>query len=371
MPYNFEFEDVTKEGEEDFFKYNFSFDITDSKGTLDYDGYIFESDRDYELDWGQKKPEDWKKADTEILIDALEDWKNIKMAKGGGVGSQTLAPKSDRIYGSEKNAKGSASSEKSASKISLSAKIIKALENKLEDFKKTNKTKKVSLNDLKAVYRRGLGAYSSSHRPTISGGKPNTRNAWAMARVNKFLLKAGGTKVKKAYVQDDDLLKMAKGGGVGEVLISDEDYDFWIGGDKNLGKAIKQDGVIVGGIAYDKDDQQINGIIIKNKFRKKGLAKKAIKALFDKNPDLDRVYVRSVPESKGFWNKIATDFDYYNEDAGLWEGYVKRFEDGGVGEFAAPYKKSYAGDNGGGSEFMFWAGLLGWGVLSYIGVNKK
>ena len=81
-------------------------------------------------------------------------------------------------------------------------KIIDTLKKKLSESNSDN----VTLNDLKAVYRRGLGAYSSSHRPTISGGKPNTRNAWAMARVNKFLLKASGEKVKKAYIQDDDLL---------------------------------------------------------------------------------------------------------------------------------------------------------------------
>ena len=63
----------------------------------------------------------------------------------------------------------------------------------------------------------------------------------------------------------------------GEVSISDEDYEFWIGGDENFGKAIKQDGVIVGGIAYDEDDQQINGIVIKNKFRK---AYKIFKIIF-------------------------------------------------------------------------------------------
>ena len=95
---------------------------------------------------------------------------------------------------------------KSASKIKLSKSITESLSNKLSEFKKESKKDNVSLNDLKAVYRRGLGAYSISHRPTISGGKPNTRNAWAMARVNKFLLKASGEKVKKAYVQDDDLL---------------------------------------------------------------------------------------------------------------------------------------------------------------------
>jgi hypothetical protein len=128
------------------------------------------------------------------------------------------------------------------------------------------------------------------------------------------------------YYEELEKMKLEHGG---EVTISDEDYEFWIGGDENLGKAIKQDGKIVGGIAYDEDEQQIYGIVIKNKFRKKGVAKRAIKALFDKNPDLDRVYVRAVPESKGFWKKIGTDFDNYNEDAGLWEGYVKRFEDGG------------------------------------------
>ena len=51
-----------------------------------------------------------------------------------------------------------------------------------------------------------MGAYSSSHRPFITGGAPNSRQAWGFARVNKFLKKKSGEKVKKAYVQDDDLL---------------------------------------------------------------------------------------------------------------------------------------------------------------------
>ncbi len=130
--------------------------------------------------------------------------------------SQTPAPAKDRIKGSKVNPKGSASSEKSATQIKFDAKTIIALNNKLKEFREKHDNKNITLNDLKAVYRRGLGAYSSSHRPTISGGKPNTRNAWAMARVNKFLLKAGGTKVKKAYVQDDDLMKYENGGEVNE-----------------------------------------------------------------------------------------------------------------------------------------------------------
>lgn len=131
--------------------------------------------------------------------------------RGRKSAAQTPAPKSDKIYGSKTNPEGSASSRKSAKSIELSDKIIDSLKEKLEEFKKSHE-KDITLNDLKAVYRRGLGAYSSSHRPTITGGVPNSRNAWAMARVNKFLKKAGGEKVKAAYVQDDDL--MAEGGKV-------------------------------------------------------------------------------------------------------------------------------------------------------------
>jgi hypothetical protein len=45
-----------------------------------------------------------------------------------------------------------------------------------------------------------MGAFSTSHRPGM------TRQGWGYARVNKFLQKKGGAKVKAAYVQDDDLL---------------------------------------------------------------------------------------------------------------------------------------------------------------------
>jgi hypothetical protein len=145
--------------------------------------------------------------------------------------SKTPAPKKDKIYGSKVNPKGSASSEKSAKSIKLSGDIIVALTNKLKEFKEKHpNSKNIGMADLKAVYRRGLGAYSTSHRPNI------TRNAWAMARVNKFLLKAGGTKVKAAYVQDDDLMKFKDGGEVKEYYqrtyadgtiqkISIEDYE--------------------------------------------------------------------------------------------------------------------------------------------------
>jgi hypothetical protein len=123
--------------------------------------------------------------------------------------AQTPSPSVDRVFGSKTNKKGSASSTKSAKSIELSQKVIDTLKEKAKKYNETHK-KDVSVDTLKAVFRRGAGAYSTSHRPTITGGAPNSRNAWSFARVNKFLEKKGGKPVKKAYVQDDDLL--ANGG---------------------------------------------------------------------------------------------------------------------------------------------------------------
>lgn len=140
------------------------------------------------------------------------------MAKRPGRKSaaQTPAPAKERIFGSKRNPKGSAASETSAKSIKLSESVVTSLKNKLAEFKKKHPSKtSITLADLKAVFRRGAGAYSKSHRPTITGGAPNSRNAWAFARVNKFLKKAGGESVKAAYIQDDDLMKA--GGKTDEV----------------------------------------------------------------------------------------------------------------------------------------------------------
>ena len=54
---------------------------------------------------------------------------------------------------------------------------------------------------LKAVYRRGAGAYSTSHAPKMS------RHGWAIARVNAFLtLLRTGKPSNSGYKQDNDLL---------------------------------------------------------------------------------------------------------------------------------------------------------------------
>jgi len=113
--------------------------------------------------------------------------------------SQTPAPKKDQIKGSNKNSKGSASGSK---KINFDAKTETTLKNKVAEHNETApKGRKASLSMLKAVYRRGAGAFSVSHRPGM------TRNQWAMGRVNAFLrLLKSGKPSSAAYKQDNDLL---------------------------------------------------------------------------------------------------------------------------------------------------------------------
>jgi lambda family phage portal protein len=122
--------------------------------------------------------------------------------------SQTPAPPKERIKGSKENPEGTASTRSKAGDIEISAENEEALKNKIAEFKDKHPSRKApTLGALKKVFRRGAGAFSTSFRPTITGGKPNSRNAWAMARVNKFLKMAGGGEVKKSYrAADGDLL---------------------------------------------------------------------------------------------------------------------------------------------------------------------
>jgi hypothetical protein len=113
--------------------------------------------------------------------------------------AQTPSKPSERRSGSGKNPAGSAGT-KSDKAIEFSAKVVEALKSKVREHN-SKYSKKVSLSQLKKVFRRGAGAYSSSHRPGIS------RTAWSLARVNAFLRLVRGGKVKDSYRKaDKDLL---------------------------------------------------------------------------------------------------------------------------------------------------------------------
>jgi len=109
------------------------------------------------------------------------------------------APKKDRIKGSKTNKPGSA---KTGTKVKFSARTEKTLRDKMEKHnEKASQGRKATMAQLKAAYRRGAGAFSSSHRPGVG------RDQWAMARVNAYLrLLKTGKPANPNYVQDNDLL---------------------------------------------------------------------------------------------------------------------------------------------------------------------
>ena len=112
---------------------------------------------------------------------------------------RTPAPKKDRVKGSSKNPKGSAS--KANEKIEVSDKTEASLKKKMQEHNKKGKGSKATIGALKSVYRRGAGAFSTSHAPNMS------RHGWAMARVNAFLtLLRTGKPSNSNYKQDNDLL---------------------------------------------------------------------------------------------------------------------------------------------------------------------
>jgi hypothetical protein len=133
---------------------------------------------------------------------------NKNFAKGGRTISQTPAPKKDQVYGSSVNKSKSSTSLASAKLIKFDDKTLEAIKSKVSEHNKSYPNKKINLSSAKAVVRRGFGAYSSSHRPTISGGKPNSRVAWGLARLNAFIYKIVNGKSKSGkYKQDDDLIE--------------------------------------------------------------------------------------------------------------------------------------------------------------------
>jgi HK97 family phage portal protein len=121
-------------------------------------------------------------------------------SKNGG-GDPPAKP-SERISGSDRNPEGSASGSRGG--IEISEATEEALRNKVDEHNEKHgdeKGKRVDLGMLKAVYRRGAGAFSTSHRPGVG------REQWAIARVNAFLtLVRRGEPEDADYTTDYDLL---------------------------------------------------------------------------------------------------------------------------------------------------------------------
>ena len=125
----------------------------------------------------------------------------------GNKGDRPLAriPKEERgRTGSAKNEPGDSTTTRGG--VEVSAEVEKTLKDKIAKHNESNpqESQKATLGMLKAVWRRGAGAYSVG-----TPGKRNmTRSQWSMARVNSFLNILAGNQsgYDKDYNQDNDLL---------------------------------------------------------------------------------------------------------------------------------------------------------------------
>jgi len=142
----------------------------------------------------------------ETKQDAIDQMVAVSIAEDMEPGGERApAPPEDQITGSDKNPAGSAAVKQGGIEINEATET--ALKNKVADHneKMTEGDRpvwtRVTLGVLKSVYRRGSGAYSTSHRPGVS------RAAWSMARVNAFLyLSRTGRPQNPKYITDNDLL---------------------------------------------------------------------------------------------------------------------------------------------------------------------
>lgn len=114
---------------------------------------------------------------------------------------RTPSKPSERIRGSDLNEPGSAGTKGGG--VTLSAAQESWLRSQVEDHNKrvSAKSKQARMEPLRKVYRRGMGAFSSTHHPIMD------RDGWGRARVmhHLHLLERGKPKNPR-YVQDNDLL---------------------------------------------------------------------------------------------------------------------------------------------------------------------
>lgn len=115
---------------------------------------------------------------------------------------QTPAPKGDRRHGSNINPEGAAGAGGAAPTVP--ANIEKTLGDQVATHNERHDEpeKQTTLAILKKVYQRGVGAYSTSHRPSVT-----SREQWGLGRVRAFLeLLRNGKPKNSNYIGDNDLL---------------------------------------------------------------------------------------------------------------------------------------------------------------------
>jgi hypothetical protein len=188
----------------------------------DYDrGLVIEllEDGGYNVEYWFDEPTNIEPAEIEVDGETITDSGNLvyigyhpeleKFAApaSGNKGDRPLAriPKEDRgRTGSDTNKAGDSTTTRGGTTVPDS--VEKTLKDKIEEHNKKNPqdSQKATLGMLKAVWRRGSGAYSVG----TPGKRGMQRSQWAMARVNAFLNILAGNQsgYDKDYKQDNDLL---------------------------------------------------------------------------------------------------------------------------------------------------------------------
>jgi len=148
-----------------------------------------------DLPWGNRKV----KAKCPSKNGKREDCKNsycscyATQRDDGSIKKSPKAPKSDTP---NKSPKGVGKGGK------LTAKVIKSIKTKVDKYNEKYPDKKIGMGAAKAVVKRGMGAYNTSHSPKVTSA-----TQWGLARLNAFLyLLKNGSPQNKKYVQDNDLL---------------------------------------------------------------------------------------------------------------------------------------------------------------------
>jgi hypothetical protein len=139
-----------------------------------------------------------------------------------GISSIPAEPE-ERIRGSELPA-DAAADPLAASQFRYDDEIERVFDEKRQRYNERfedsdERNDEVTDNMLRAVFRRGMGAFSDTHNPSAS------RRSWGFGRVNEFLERSAnldedaGFTVDDEYTQDDDLLPR----GVPESTLGDDE----------------------------------------------------------------------------------------------------------------------------------------------------
>lgn len=141
-----------------------------------------------------------KEAPTKKASYEIHEVEALQMGKPGkNDPRKTPAKPSERRKGSKKNPPGSA--KKPNKNIVVSPETRKRLQTMMREHNAKGKGSKASMGRLLTVFRRGAGAFSTSHAPNMS------RGGWGVARVKAFLyLLRNGRPSNPNYKQDNDLL---------------------------------------------------------------------------------------------------------------------------------------------------------------------